>query len=96
MTVTFRAENVRKRTSVDSLVRNFFLREVWNNVESKKWREVCFTFYSESLETQILHSTIVEMIIEMIREIFITKKRFFFKSCKYINKVQVKLLGLYS
>lgn len=59
MTVTFRAENVRKRTSVDSLVRNFFLREVWNNVESKKWREVCFTFYSESLETQILHSTIV-------------------------------------
>lgn len=59
MTVTFRAENVRKRMSVDSLVRNFFLREVWNNVESKKWREVCFTFYSESLETQILHSTIV-------------------------------------
>lgn len=59
MTVTFRAENVRKRTSVNSLVRNFFLREVWNNVESKKWREVYFTFYSESLETQILHSTIV-------------------------------------
>lgn len=59
MTVTFRAENVRKRTSIDSLVRNFFLREVWNNVESKKWREVCFTFYSESLETQILHLTIV-------------------------------------
>lgn len=48
-----------KTASVDSLVRNFFLREVWNNVESKKWREVCFTFYSESLETQILHSTIV-------------------------------------